>query len=115
MNVAFRDTDERGFWWEDAQAAALQSGDISGYGAKVDVDDLRDGATRRAATPRGAVLQRVYVSEYPVPPGEGIGEVLGRGSAPSASAARRSTSSGSTRRTASTTSRPSRDPTACNS
>lgn len=82
MNVAFRGTNEVGFWWEDRQAAALQSGDISAFGAKVDVDDLRDGVTRRAATPAGEVLQRVYISEYPVPPGEGIGEVLGRGISP---------------------------------
>ena len=82
MNVAFRGVDERGFWWEDNQANALRTGDISAFGAKVDVDELRDGVTRRTDTPAGKVLQRVYISDYPVPPGEGIGEVLGRGVSP---------------------------------
>src|SRR4051812_35972856 len=58
MNVAFRgvneearakgvasDSDE-GSWFEDHQAAALAAGDISAFGADVDVADLRNGATR---------------------------------------------------------------------
>ena len=81
MNVAFRGTGETGFWWEDRQAAALQAGDISSFAGEVDVADLRNRVTRRAETPRGKVLQRVYTSAHPIPPGEGIGEVPGRSTA----------------------------------
>jgi pimeloyl-ACP methyl ester carboxylesterase len=70
MNVAFRGTEECGFWWENRQAFALASGDISQFHHRVDVADLSSRVTRMAPTPRGQTLQRVYVSEFPL--GEGV-------------------------------------------
>lgn len=83
MNVAFRGIDEQakagtlpdqilpgsGDFWEDRQAAALGSGDISGFGEVVQVADLRGGVTRVAPKPTG-FHQRVYTSQYTL--GEGI-------------------------------------------
>lgn len=83
MNVAFRGIDEEakagtvpdqilpgsGNFWEDRQAAVLASGDISAFGAVVQVADLRNGVTRTAAKPTG-FHQRVYTSQYTL--GEGI-------------------------------------------
>jgi hypothetical protein len=45
MNVAFRGTTETGSWFEDQQAAALQSGDISQFGYTVEVAKLTGGVT----------------------------------------------------------------------
>jgi pimeloyl-ACP methyl ester carboxylesterase len=70
MNVAFRGTDECGFWWENRQAHALAGGDVSMFSHRVEVADLVGGVTRPAPTPRGQVLQRVYVSRYAI--GEGV-------------------------------------------
>ncbi len=70
MNVAFRGTQETGTWWDDAQAAALAAGDVSEFGACVETADLRNGATRAAAVAPG-LHQRVYVSDFTLPPGEG--------------------------------------------
>ncbi|MFL5896191.1 MAG: prolyl oligopeptidase family serine peptidase, partial [Thermoleophilaceae bacterium] len=96
MNVGFRGIDEQsgfrgndassnvssdaGSWFEDKQAAALGSGDISGFGQDVDVADLKNGVTR-AAGPVTGLHERVYTSDYTVPPGEGRNEagVAGRG------------------------------------
>ncbi|MGH7899806.1 MAG: prolyl oligopeptidase family serine peptidase [Candidatus Binatia bacterium] len=80
MNVAFRGTEEEakgltsgglslGTWWEDKQAAALAAGDISSFGAVVDVDDLEDGVTRHDPINPG-LHERVYKSKYTL--GEGI-------------------------------------------
>lgn len=83
MNVAFRGIDEEakagtlpdqilpgsGNFWEDRQAAALGSGDISAFGEVVQVADLRNGVTRTAPKPSG-FHQRVYTSQYTL--GEGI-------------------------------------------
>ena len=84
MNVAFRGVDEqaqynlsytnaspyppsgRGAWFEDKQAAALASGDISGFGYTVSTADLRAGVTRKAAIGPG-LHERVYTSSYTVP------------------------------------------------
>lgn len=86
MNVAFRGPDEqagatgaipdqvlpdKGNFWEDKQAAALASGDISVFGETVKVADLKSGATR-AATVAPGLHQRVYTSAYTLPPGEGV-------------------------------------------
>ncbi|MEK6806368.1 MAG: prolyl oligopeptidase family serine peptidase [Pseudomonadota bacterium] len=75
MNLAFRGTDEvtsvNGAFWEDTQAAALQSGDISAFGASVNVSDLMGGTTRGFEVKPG-FHQRVYTSTYTLPPGEGI-------------------------------------------
>ena len=76
-NIAFRGTDETGTWWEDLQAEALGNGDISMFRHVVDVADLRGRVTRPAA-PSPGLHERIYTSKYTVPPGEGIGEVLGR-------------------------------------
>ena len=48
MNVGFRGTGEAGTWFEDQQAAALQSGDISQFGYTVEVAKLTGGVTEPA-------------------------------------------------------------------
>jgi dienelactone hydrolase len=96
MNVAFRGVDEesgfrgddassnadpgKGSWFEDKQAAALKTGDISALGADVAVADLRNGVTRRQAVTSG-LHERVYTSDYGIGKGEGRDEagVPGRG------------------------------------
>ena len=52
MNVAFRGTGEAGTWFEDQQAAALQSGDISQFGYTVEVAKLTGGVTEPATRAR---------------------------------------------------------------
>lgn len=71
MNVAFREQ-EQGVWWEDRQAAALQTGDISDFGHAVEVADLTGGVTRPADEPASGLFERVYTSQHTIPPGEGI-------------------------------------------
>lgn len=85
MNVAFRGVDEEakadglvnqvlpgsGNWWEDRQAVVLRSGDISEFGEEVRVADLRGRVTRAAPAVTG-FHQRVYTSQYTLPPGEGV-------------------------------------------
>jgi dienelactone hydrolase len=84
MNVAFRGIHEQasaqgvgkssdsGSWFEDKQAAALGSGDISSFGATVRPADLRRHRTRRQKID-GGLHERVYRSKYTVPPkGEGV-------------------------------------------
>jgi predicted esterase len=96
MNVAFRGIDEQagfrgndaasnvnpdaGSWFEDKQAAALGKGDISEFGQEVNVADLKNGVTQAAPAATG-LHERVYTSDYTVPPGEGRNEagVPGRG------------------------------------
>ncbi|MEY2423738.1 MAG: hypothetical protein QOI95_3805 [Acidimicrobiaceae bacterium] len=84
MNVAFRGTDETGWWWEDLQADALAAGDITAMATTVDVADLTGGATHRATPAPGAKRQRVYISQYTLGAGEGIDDagVPGPGFAP---------------------------------
>ncbi|HEY1057221.1 MAG TPA: alpha/beta hydrolase [Limnobacter sp.] len=86
MNVAFRGPNEQakadglgqqfapgaGNFWEDLQAAALARGDISEFGAVVNVDDLRNGVNKPAEVAPG-FHQRVYTSQYTL--GEGINMV----------------------------------------
>lgn len=82
MNVAFRGTEEEakgltadgptaGTWWEDKQAAALADGDISAFGHVVNVAELAPG-TNRFDTINPGLHQRVYTSQYTLPPGEGV-------------------------------------------
>jgi len=89
MNVAYRGVDEHaayrlipntaspypypgeGAWFEDDQAAALKSGDISRFGLTVNADDLRPGVTRAQPVPPG-LHERVYTSRYTIKPGEGM-------------------------------------------
>lgn len=71
MNVAFRGTREYGTWFEDRQAAALSTGDISGFGFWVPVNDLRAATTKVADVPPG-LHERVYESEYSLGRGEGM-------------------------------------------
>lgn len=89
MNVAYRGPDEgaaglygiplgTGVWFEDKQAAALMAGDISQFGTVVTVADLLNGVTRAAEVGPG-LHERVYTSDYTVPPGEGTTCVAGRG------------------------------------
>lgn len=69
MNVAFR-PNETGDWWEEAQAQALATGDVSGFGQRIRVADLLSGTTHRPAAPRGPGLyERVYTSDYPIKEG----------------------------------------------
>lgn len=93
MNVAFRGPVEgasaqgvarrsdSGSWFEDDQAAALGAGDISRFGASVDVADLVQQVTRKQDVGPG-LHERVYTSDYTIPPGEGVdvAGVPGRGS-----------------------------------
>src|SRR3954449_12169652 len=94
MNVAFRGVSEEarakgvaensdeGSWFEDHQAAALGSGDISEFGYEIDAADLRGGVTR-AQTVGPGLHERVYTSAYTVPPqneGVDVAGVPGRGS-----------------------------------
>src|SRR3954452_801130 len=71
MNVAFRGPDETGGWYEGDQAAALAAGDVSRFGAEVDVADFTGAATRAAADPGAGRHERVYRSKYTIGPGEG--------------------------------------------
>ncbi len=84
MNVAFRGPDEEakadvdsmyagavGVWFEDLQARALASGDVSEFGHVVEVADL-DGGVTRGATVGPGLHSRVYTSDYTLPPGEGM-------------------------------------------
>lgn len=82
MNVAFRGPDEGAAgltaaaptgstWWEDRQAAALAGGDISAFGERVSLQELRSQKLRRASVGPG-LHQRVYTSRYTLAPGEGI-------------------------------------------
>lgn len=82
MNVAFRGPDEEakgltasgvnlGTYWEDRQAAALAAGDISAFGYVVAPRDLRQ-RVRKLDTVGPGLHQRVYTSQYTLPPGEGI-------------------------------------------
>jgi len=82
MNVAFRGTGEHGAWWEDEQADALASGDITRFGQTVDTADLRHEVTRRARVAPGTIVERVYISATPL--GEGVSDtgVPGPGAAP---------------------------------
>jgi hypothetical protein len=89
MNVAFRGPNEqarnpvdptKGSWFEDLQAAALKTGDISQFGFQVDVTALTGGATR--VQPVGPGLHsRVYTSKYTLGDGEGLtySPIPGRG------------------------------------
>ena len=99
MNVAFRGPDEhaaykldytnpsanppsgQGAWFEDDQAAALKSGDISGFGYTVDRAALRSGVSRLERVGPG-LHERVYTSAYTLPPGKGMSYagINGRGS-----------------------------------
>lgn len=72
MNVAFRGVDERGGWWENAQAAALAANDIAAFGHTVDLADLDNSVTRVAEVPKGKLRQRVYISGHNPGAGEGI-------------------------------------------
>ena len=65
MNVGFRGTSEAGTWFEDQQAAALQSGDISQFGYTVEVAKLTGGVTERA-NPGPGYYERVYTSDYTI-------------------------------------------------
>ena len=65
MNAAFRGTGETGTWFEDQQAAALQSGDISSFGYTVEVAKLTGGLTERA-NPGPGYYERVYTSDYTI-------------------------------------------------
>ena len=94
MNVAFRTPDERsrfgesatspgtavGAWFEDEQATALASGDISRFGKTITRSKLRKHRTRVAKVASG-FHERVYRSAYTLPPGEGVSYagVPGRG------------------------------------
>jgi dienelactone hydrolase len=82
MNVAFRGPDEeakgltaagvnQGTYWEDKQGAALAAGDISAFGYTVALQDLRQRVRKAEAVGPG-LHQRVYTSQYTLPPGEGI-------------------------------------------
>ncbi|MFL5822607.1 MAG: prolyl oligopeptidase family serine peptidase [Solirubrobacteraceae bacterium] len=95
MNVAFRGTAEKasagtnetssdsGAWFEDEQAAALSSGDISQFGVNLNRAEVLRGASKPLTHVRTGILhERVYRSAFTVPPqNEGVSEtgVPGRG------------------------------------
>lgn len=94
MNVAFRGPAEHarwtlrtlgvsdaGTWFEDDQAAALRTGDISRFGYRVSAADLRRRVTRSPLDGPG-LQERVYESAYAVGPqneGVSVKGVPGRG------------------------------------
>jgi pimeloyl-ACP methyl ester carboxylesterase len=97
MNVAFRGPNEQatfggaaaervgslsdaGSWFENEQAAALHSGDISRFGYTIRVSTLRRHRSRIMHVGPG-LHERVYRSAYTLPPGEGISDsgIPGRG------------------------------------
>jgi pimeloyl-ACP methyl ester carboxylesterase len=74
MNVAFRHPSclpdcahEGGNWLESEQAAALQSGDISQFGYRVDVAKLTGGVTENV-DPGPGYYERVYKSDWTIAP-----------------------------------------------
>lgn len=85
MNVAFRGPHElaragsvpeqflpdAGNFWEDIQARVLANGDISQFGHTVNRADLENRVHLEPAEVKG-FQQRVYTSEYSLPPGEGV-------------------------------------------
>lgn len=85
MNVAFRGPHELaragalpeqilpdgGNFWEDIQARVLANGDISEFGHTVERADLENRVNQPPANVKG-FQQRVYTSEYTLPPGEGV-------------------------------------------
>lgn len=85
MNVAFRGPHElaragsvpeqflpdAGNFWEDIQARVLANGDISQFGHTVNRADLENRVNLEPAEVKG-FQQRVYTSEYSLPPGEGV-------------------------------------------
>ena len=76
MNVAFRGIDEisglgQSTWWEGKQAAALDAGDISEFGAEVAVADLRNGVTAEADHAAAGYHERVFTSAFTIGTGEG--------------------------------------------
>lgn len=105
MNVAFRGVNEhaayklsynnpspylpsgQGAWFEDDQAAALKSGDISGFGYTVTTADLQPGVNKLQQVGPG-FHERVYTSAATLPPGKGMSYagINGRGNGGSASA-----------------------------
>lgn len=82
MNVAFRGgiedqpptNDQTGLWFEERQATALTAGDISQFGAVVDVAKLTGGVTEPAPTAVG-YHERIYESDFTIAEGPG-GEIL---------------------------------------
>jgi dienelactone hydrolase len=78
MNVAFRGgiedalttSSQSGLWFEERQALALTSGDISQFGAVVDVSQLVTGVTEPAPIASG-YHERVYTSDITVAAGPG--------------------------------------------
>jgi len=96
MNVAFRGVDEQaaykldytnrspyppsgqGAWFEDRQAAALKSGDISAFGYTVATADLRPGVQRLQHIAPG-LHERVYTSQYSLGQGMSYAGIPGRG------------------------------------
>lgn len=85
MNVAFRGPHELaragalpeqilpdgGNFWEDIQARVLANGDISQFGHTVERADLENRVNQEPGEIKG-FQQRVYTSEYTLPPGEGV-------------------------------------------
>jgi dienelactone hydrolase len=73
MNVAFRGgiedqpptNDQTGLWFEERQATALGTGDVSQFGAVVDVGQLQSGATEPAPIASG-YHERVYTSDFTI-------------------------------------------------
>jgi pimeloyl-ACP methyl ester carboxylesterase len=76
MNAAFRGTREQvgtgnSTWWEGRQAKVLKAGDLSEFGATVDVADLRGGVTREADHTAPGFGSRVFTSRWTIGSGEG--------------------------------------------
>jgi dienelactone hydrolase len=83
MNVAFRGPNEGaaakgtttgpdGAFWEDQQAVALGGGDITAFSTLVKVAEIRRRKVTRLMEVGPGLHQRVYTSQYTLPPGEGI-------------------------------------------
>lgn len=86
-NVAFRPDEVGAFpshpenWFEDDQALALTSGDITKFSGILDLEKLSDGTNEVPEVPRGRMVEVIDHSSVTVGNGEGIDEagVAGRG------------------------------------
>jgi dienelactone hydrolase len=82
MNVAFRagiedqlpTNSQTGLWFEERQATALTTGDVSQFGAVVDVRKMLGGVSEPAPIASG-YHERIYTSDFTIAEGPG-GEIL---------------------------------------
>ena len=70
-NVAFRGAEPASAWRADAQAAALRTGDLSGFSATVDMAKLADGTDDESGVPASGFMDRIFASAAELRQGRG--------------------------------------------